>query len=146
LTARVGRLWVKTAHGAPMEARDRLMLVAGSGVDGAVSAHRHVTVISAERWDATVAALGAEVDPSARRANVLLSGVDLRDSAGKVLRIGACRVRLRGETKPCATMDEAHMGLRAALEGDWGGGAWGEVLDGGEIAVGDAVSLESTQS
>ena len=28
-------------------------------------------------------------------------------------------------------LDEAHPGLRAAMEPDWGGGAYGEVLDDG---------------
>ena len=36
-------------------------------------------------------------------------------------------------------MDEAHAGLRAALKTDWGGGAYAEVLDDGEISVGDEV-------
>jgi hypothetical protein len=39
-------------------------------------------------------------------------------------------------------MDEALDGLRAALEPDWGGGAYGVVLEGGEIAVGDPVAWD----
>ena len=144
--ARVERIWVKTAHGDPMQARDRSTLVAGRGVAGAVEARRHVTVISKERWATATAALGADIDPAARRANVLVSGIELEDSAGRVLHLGACRVQLAGETKPCQTMDEAHPGLREALEANWGGGAWGTVLDGGEIAVGDPVRLEAQQS
>jgi hypothetical protein len=39
-------------------------------------------------------------------------------------------------------MDEALDGLRDAMRRDWGGGAFGYILDGGEIRVGDDVRLE----
>ena len=39
-------------------------------------------------------------------------------------------------------MDEAQPGLRGALERPWAGGAYGEVLNDGEIAIGDSVSWD----
>ena len=86
--------------------------------------------------------LGADLSPSARRANLMVSGVPLAGMRGRVLRIGACRVRIYGETKPCERMDEALPGLQGAMRPDWGGGAFGEILDDGEIRIGDPVSFE----
>lgn len=48
-----------------------------------------------------------------------------------------------GEVRPCEQMDEAMPGLKAAMSVPWGGGAFGEILDDGEIAVGDTVSLSA---
>ena len=148
---RIDKLWIKPRHRAPVQSRHELHLLAGKGIEGNADAEgsgssdasgvwRQVTVISADRWERVRRELG-DVDPSLRRANVMVSGVDLRDSRGKILRLGRARIEIRGETRPCTLMDEAHDGLRAALDADWGGGAYGVVMVGGRIRVGDEVSL-----
>jgi MOSC domain-containing protein YiiM len=98
-------------------------------------------LLEQEAWQRATRELGAPVDPSARRANVLLSGVSLARTRGKLLAIGDCRLRIRGETAPCERMDEARAGLRAALRPDWGGGVFAEVEVGGEIRVGDSAGI-----
>jgi MOSC domain-containing protein YiiM len=55
-------------------------------------------------------------------------------------------VRIFGETRPCHQMDEACPGLQAALSPPWGGGAFGEILDGGAIAVGSPVAWEEAEA
>jgi len=134
-------IWIKPAHGAPMDPVGSATLKAGAGLVGNANqgGRRQVTIISRERWIDVATRLGAEVDPSARRANLLVRGVRLADTAERILQVGACRVRIRGETKPCSRMDAAHPGLREAMIPDWGGGAYGEVLADGEIFVGDPV-------
>jgi MOSC domain-containing protein YiiM len=74
---------------------------------------------------------------------VVLSGIDLENTRGRVLRMGPCRVLVHGETRPCEQMEETLAGLQDAMRPHWGGGAFGEVLDGGEIQVGDEASWES---
>ena len=103
-----------------------------------------ITLVSLERWNAVSHALGPGVTPILRRANLLVSGVALENSRGRILRVGACRLRIRGETRPCERMDEAHPGLRAALDLNCCGGAHAEVLDDGMIAVGDEVRWDNS--
>jgi MOSC domain-containing protein YiiM len=40
-------------------------------------------------------------------------------------------------------MEESAAGLQAAMRERWGGGAFAEVIEGGQIAVGDTVRWEN---
>jgi MOSC domain-containing protein YiiM len=139
VTGRLEAIWIKPAHRGPMEPARKAVLRAGAGIAGNVhrGGRRQVTIICWEAWQAVVGDLDARVDPVVRRANLMVSGISLAGSRLRVIRIGPCRIRIQGETRPCERMDTAHPGLRRALESDWRGGAYGEVLDNGEIVVGD---------
>jgi MOSC domain-containing protein YiiM len=139
---RVETIWIKRAKRGPMDVVPRVRAVAGRGLEGNANqgGKRQVTLLSADSWSDVVEELGEDVDPSLRRSNLYLRGIDLRDSRGKTLSVGGSRIRIYGETRPCNQMEESRAGLQAALDPGWRGGAYGEVLEGGEIAVGDAVS------
>lgn len=128
-----------------MDAATTATLVSGRGLQGDATqgGRRQITIVSAAHWAALTAHLPGPPDPAIRRANLLIDDLDLRDSRGRVLRIGETRVRIFGETRPCRQMDEACPGLQAALSPAWGGGAFGEVLDGGPIAIGSPVAWET---
>jgi MOSC domain-containing protein YiiM len=105
---------------------------------------RQVTIITKERWDELMRDLGARLPPSVRRANLMVSGVSLQHSRGRILRVGSTRLLINGETRPCEQMEAAHAGLQALMRDRWGGGAFAQVVDGGEIRVGDPVEWEMT--
>lgn len=142
--SRLLAIYLKRAHYGPMDRVSHAILRAGRGLVGSADqgGRRQVTIMSAERWDDVQRELGAVVDPSERRANLLVSMIDLEESRGRVLKIGACRLRIGGETRPCERMEEAAAGLQRVMREHWGGGAYAEVLDDGEIAVGDEVRWE----
>jgi MOSC domain-containing protein YiiM len=143
---RVERLWIKRAHKGPMDAQTAIELVPARGVAGSADrgGRRQVTLLEREVWEAMMRELGSDAGPETRRANVLVSGIDLRKSRGRVLRIGQARVRIAGEVKPCERMEEGVPGLRALMFPDWRGGAFAEILEGGSVAVGDTVAWDDS--
>jgi MOSC domain-containing protein YiiM len=142
-TGRLEAIWIKRAHRGRMAAVEQATLVPGRGIEGNADqgGWRQVTVISRETWDRLMDSLQADIDPVSRRANLLVSGVSLRDVRRRTLQIGDCAIQLMGETRPCERMEEALPGLREAMRADWGGGAFGYILEGGDIRVGDEVRL-----
>ena len=144
---RLEAIWIKRAHGGVMDAVPQATLIEGRGLEGNVdrSRRRQVTIVAREAWAAALADLGADVGPVARRANLLISGLTLAHTRGRVLRVGDARLLVAGETRPCEQMDEAHPGLQSALARDWRGGIFAQVLRGGIVRVGDAVMWEDPE-
>lgn len=130
---------------APMQTLERAEISKATGV-----AHdfrgkpgpRQVTVLSAAAWRDACRELGEELPWTARRANLLVEGIDLPHSTGAIIGIGPVRLLVTGEIDPCSRMDEQHPGLTAALVPDWRGGVSCAVLEGGPVAVGDDVTFE----
>ena len=100
---------MKRAHRGAMDARDSIELVAGRGMARSADqgGQRQVNLLEREVSSALMRELGSAAEPETRRANVLVSGIDLRASRGRVLRLGGARVRVAGEVKPCERMEEA---------------------------------------
>ena len=122
----------------------RIELLARRGVAGSADqgGRRQVTLLEREIWEALMDELSSAAGPESRRANILISGMALRASRNRVIRIGDARLRVLGEVKPCNLMEEAVPGLRAAMFPDWRGGAFAEIVVGGWVAVGDALTWD----
>ena len=131
-----------------MDSCDIAHLEDGRGLTGNadIGGRRQVTLLSQERWTELMREVSATLPPKARRANLIISGIELENTRGRVLRIGVARLRIGGETRPCELMENAAAGLQAAMRAHWGGGAYAEVLAGGPIAVGDEVDWDNETS
>jgi MOSC domain-containing protein YiiM len=140
-------IWIKRFKHGPMDPVGEAEAVEGRGLKNNANqgGKRQVTLIDESRWREAQEILGIDVDPRARRANVMLRGIDLEKTNGRILRIGDCVLRIYGETRPCEQMDEAQEGLREALKPRWRGGAFAEVVTGGTIRVGDIAEWATDQ-
>lgn len=136
----------------PIETLDRVDVTVEAGLAGdfrgAVKpggrGKRQVSMIEAGDWAAAMAELGHDLPWWVRRANLLIDGLDLPQTPGARVRIGAdVVIRITTECDPCSRMEEIAEGLKAALTPDWRGGALGRVVVGGHIAIGDAVVVEN---
>ena len=135
-------IWIKRMKRGPMDSVEQGTLERDAGLVGNANqgGRRQITIIEREIWEQLMSEVQGTLPPSARRANLLISGLSLKKSRKRILLVGRCRIRILGETKPCERMEETWPGLQEAMSRSWAGGAFGEVLDDGEILVGDPVS------
>ena len=95
--AQLMRIRLKPVKGEPLQEVEHASVRSNHGLVGNAErgGPRQVTVLSAEDWEAANAEAGAELDPSARRANILVTGLDdLVESTGRVLRVGGARIQV----------------------------------------------------
>ena len=132
----------KNASKAPMILFDNANVNEKTGVENdfrGQSLNRQVTVVSQEAWDNACSDLGQEVSWTLRRANLLVSGIDLENSKNQYLRINDVILQITGETKPCSRMEQQCEGLQNALTPEWRAGVTCSVVKGGNIKNGDVV-------
>lgn len=102
---------------------------------------RKVTLLSARVWAEVCKELGNELPWTTRRSNFLVEDIDLPRRAGDIIHVGEVQLQVTKEVNPCFRMDEQCPGLKDRLTPDWRGGVACIVLSGGNVTVGDAVSI-----
>ncbi len=102
---------------------------------------RQVTLVSASAWAAVCNDLGQELPWTTRRANLLVEDINLPQRTGDVIEVGTVRLLVTMEVDPCSRMEEQAEGLKEAMTPEWRGGVACTVLKGGQVRLGDDVSV-----
>ena len=121
---------VSTAH-------DRVRAVAGHGFEGCAHANppkREVLFVSQEHLDEL------ELQAGTIRENITVAGDDVELwPIGQRVRAGEAVFEITMVCDPCERMEALRPGLRERLEGKRG--MLARVVEGGDVAVGDELSL-----
>ena len=116
---------------------ERVTAVAGLGFEGCAHANppkREVLFASQQHLDRL------ELAPGTIRENITVAGADVEQwPIGQRVQVGGAVFEITMVCDPCERMEALRPGLRKQLEGRRG--MLARVVDGGEVAVGDELSL-----
>ncbi len=133
-------LQVAVARGEPMQKREALRALDDGGLEGDRHGRRGSTRQVLLMDEETLNLFGLE--PGKIKENITTRGIALQSlPPGTRLRAGAALLELTQLCAPCEFMDQIRPGLQAAIQGQRG--VLARVLEGGEMAVGDAVEVVS---
>ncbi len=141
---------IKNRPRVKMQSIDSARISVHSGILGdfrGAQAGRQVTLLSEPAWHGVCAELGTDLPWTLRRANLLVDGVEFDASfVDRRVFIGAVELIVRQQTVPCSNMDAQHQGLSAALASNWRGGICCDVIQPGEVRLGDLVEFACSDS
>jgi len=147
--AQPGRIeWisVRPQRNVPAQPVDEVTVSAQKGLVGdhysGQNGKRHVTLIQAEHLPAIASFVGQPtVDPALLRRNMVVSGINLLALKGQTFRLGdEVVLEYTGDCHPCSKMETAlGEGGYNAMRGH--GGITARVIQGGQVRVGDQVTL-----
>jgi MOSC domain-containing protein YiiM len=144
-------IFISAKAGLPMEPREAARAVPGRGLDGDRyfdgvghwSNHpgdgREITLIEIEAIEALAREKEIEIAPEVARRNLVTRGVPLNHLVGREFQVGSVRMVGKRLCEPCQYLED--MTTKGVLTGLLHrGGLRAEVVSGGTIRIGDAVS------
>jgi MOSC domain-containing protein YiiM len=144
MEGRVEGIFITPEHGELPQPVARVKAVAGRGLEGNryfsenAEPGRAVTLIAAEAVEAMEAEHGIPLEPRETRRNVVTRGVDVNSLVGRRFRIGDVECEGVELCEPCRHLESlTKPGIIKGLVHR--GGLNADILEGGEIRVGDAV-------
>ncbi len=135
---------VKDKKFAPMQTIDHAFISMDKGVENdfrGKPSSRQVTVMSQQAWQDVNSTLNMNLPWTTRRANLLVDGLDLENTTGKIITIGDVELLITQETDPCERMQQVTDGLFEALKIHWRGGVCCRVIREGRVELGDDIML-----
>ncbi|TML17473.1 MAG: MOSC domain-containing protein [Actinobacteria bacterium] len=148
MDGRVEAIFVSSEHGELPAPVERVQARAGCGLEGNryywpggdAPPGRAVTLVAAEAMDAVSEEGEISIEPAATRRNVLTRGIEINELVGKRFRIGEVECEGVELCEPCSHLESlTQPGAIKALVHRAGLNA--DILNDGEISVGDAVAL-----
>ncbi|MBZ2168744.1 MOSC domain-containing protein [Marinobacter sp. F4216] len=143
---RVEWIGIRPARGEAMTTLNQVAVTPGKGLEGdrfkgRETSKRQVTLIQQEHLHAIASCLQREaIPPEVFRRNIVVSGLNLLALKGKRFRVGSVVLEYTGLCHPCSKMETAlGPGGYNAMRGH--GGITARVVEGGELAIGDAVQM-----
>ncbi len=137
---------IRPVRSEPVQPVEQVTVSERSGLVGdhysGTNGKRHITLFQAEHLPAIASFAGLPgVDPALLRRNIVVSGVNLLALKGKQFKLGSeVTLEYTGECHPCSQMEAAlGEGGYNAMRGH--GGITARVIQGGQVRVGDEVTL-----
>ncbi len=140
--------------GEPLRAVEQIEVVEQKGIRGngryfgrtsrstGEPSKRQVTLMEREQISEHATTLGLEkISPGEVRSNIETLGVNLIEILGRKVRVGTATLLFYEARTPCEKMDKLCEGLRALMENNKQG-VLAQVVRGGVIRVGDAITVE----
>jgi MOSC domain-containing protein YiiM len=146
-------IYIASGEGEPMQSRVSVRAIAGRGLEGdryaleagkysgvrRSDAERAVTLIEREAVQDAVAEHSIELAESETRRNIVTEGIRLNHLVGEEFVVGDVRMRGVDLAHPCTYLEGlTRPGVRVSLVDR--GGLRAEILDDGDIKVGDPIS------